>query len=231
MAGSALDSPSGDQIAATAYALPPLTPQGLSLAIVVVSILLAIITTVVVCLRIWVRTGMSGAFNRVWNTEDYLLALGFVSLASVLLRLPRDLGSVSSANNRAAPILTLGRFCCSRSSLWRWCARRPSTFSALRNPRRRIHHILGGPLLHLFNDSQMRDWLHVHSNRQTESSNTSHIGQYLYNGSHCNTCTGFRLPQLQTFCGYVESCVVSHMSQHDRDITGCARLRVLLTAP
>lgn len=77
------NSASGQQLAASADALQLLSPQGLSLGIVVVSILLAIVTTIVVCLRVWVRTGMSGAFNRVWNTEDYLLVLSFVSITVI----------------------------------------------------------------------------------------------------------------------------------------------------
>lgn len=79
MAETTASLPSGEQIAASANDLQLLSPRGLSLGIVVVSVLLAIITTIVVCLRVWVRTGMAGAFNQVWNTEDYLLVLGFVS--------------------------------------------------------------------------------------------------------------------------------------------------------
>ena len=79
MASDAIGSPSGAQLAAAAYALPPLTPKGLSLGIVVFSILFAIITTAVACLRIWVRMGMSGSITRTWGVEDYFFVLGFVS--------------------------------------------------------------------------------------------------------------------------------------------------------
>lgn len=84
MVSTAAASPSGEQLAAIAYALPPLAPRGLSLSIVVVSVFLAIVSTVVVCLRIWVRTGMSGAINRMWGIEDYLFVLGFVSREVIL---------------------------------------------------------------------------------------------------------------------------------------------------
>ncbi|KAH6643223.1 hypothetical protein C7974DRAFT_119839 [Boeremia exigua] len=78
MATTAAGSPSGEQIAASAYALEPLTPQGVSRAIVVLSIFLAVISTTVVGLRVWVRTGMSGALSKVWYIEDYLLGLGYI---------------------------------------------------------------------------------------------------------------------------------------------------------
>ncbi len=84
MAAPATDSLSGEQIADIAYTLPTLTPRGLSLGIVVASITLAVITTVVVSLRIWVRTGLSRALGRIWKIEDYLLVVGFVSLALLL---------------------------------------------------------------------------------------------------------------------------------------------------
>ncbi|KAJ8116626.1 hypothetical protein OPT61_g1990 [Boeremia exigua] len=85
MATNAAGQLSGEQIAAIAYALPTLAPQGLALGIVVASILLAVVTTIVVCLRIWVRMGLSGALDKTWSTEDYLLVMGFIPfLASVV---------------------------------------------------------------------------------------------------------------------------------------------------
>ncbi|KAF1923839.1 uncharacterized protein M421DRAFT_302964 [Didymella exigua CBS 183.55] len=68
----------GQEIASAAYVLPPLQPQGLSLGIVAVSILLAIITLLVACLRIWVRLGLLTGLTRVWKTEDYLFVLALV---------------------------------------------------------------------------------------------------------------------------------------------------------
>lgn len=68
----------GETIGQAAYALPPLTPSGLGAGVEAVSIFLAIVTTIVVCLRVWVRAGFSGAGTRVWGVDDYLLLLGFV---------------------------------------------------------------------------------------------------------------------------------------------------------
>ena len=69
----------GQQIAATAYALPSLSLQGLSMSIVVVSVILAIVTFLVACLRIWVRLGLLHGLSRVWKTEDYLFVSALVS--------------------------------------------------------------------------------------------------------------------------------------------------------
>lgn len=69
----------GQQISAAAYALPPLELHGLSLAILVVSALLAIFTVAIAGLRIWVRLGLISGLTRVWKIEDYLLVLSLVS--------------------------------------------------------------------------------------------------------------------------------------------------------
>lgn len=74
----------GDQIAAAAYSLPPLEPQALSLGIVVVSVILAVITLFVACLRICVRLGLLKSIARVWKTEDYLFVLALVGRFIVL---------------------------------------------------------------------------------------------------------------------------------------------------
>lgn len=74
----------GQQIAAAAYALPPLEPKQLSLSIVVVSVILAIVTLFVACLRVWVRLGLLKGLSRVWKTEDYLFVSALVGRPIVL---------------------------------------------------------------------------------------------------------------------------------------------------
>lgn len=75
-----MSTPTGEALSALAYTLPPLTPHGFGLTIEVISILLAIISVIVVCLRVYVRTGLSGAINRFWGVDDYLVVIGFVSI-------------------------------------------------------------------------------------------------------------------------------------------------------
>ncbi|KAM0812006.1 hypothetical protein AB5N19_14323 [Seiridium cardinale] len=68
----------GEEIAAIAYALPALKPTGLGAAIEVISIMLAIITTIVVGLRVWVRAGLLSGHKETWGIDDYLLVVGFL---------------------------------------------------------------------------------------------------------------------------------------------------------
>lgn len=75
---------SGEAIALEAYALPPLNPTGLGARVEAVSILIAIVTSIAVGLRVWVRTGYSVTGSRLWGIDDYLLLIGFVSLSRML---------------------------------------------------------------------------------------------------------------------------------------------------
>ncbi|KAK9415875.1 hypothetical protein SUNI508_10004 [Seiridium unicorne] len=68
----------GEEIAAISYTLPALNPTGLGAAIEVVSILLAIITTIIVGLRVWVRAGLARGKTESWGVDDYLLVVGFL---------------------------------------------------------------------------------------------------------------------------------------------------------
>lgn len=73
------DQPSGEAIAAAAYALPPLAAKGLGAGVEGISIALAVLTTIVVALRVWVRSGFSGMGAKAWGLDDYLVVIGFVS--------------------------------------------------------------------------------------------------------------------------------------------------------
>lgn len=72
----------GQQLAALAYAVPPITPEGNGNALVLnaVVITFTVISTVIVGLRVWVRLFLSDAdTGRTWGVDDYLAVLGFVS--------------------------------------------------------------------------------------------------------------------------------------------------------
>ncbi|ORY57767.1 uncharacterized protein BCR38DRAFT_353944 [Pseudomassariella vexata] len=66
----------GEQIAALAYALPPLEPEGLCYFVEIISIIIGVIATIVVGLRVWIRAGLSGATKRIWGVDDYLVIIG-----------------------------------------------------------------------------------------------------------------------------------------------------------
>ncbi|KAI0018203.1 hypothetical protein F4780DRAFT_752443 [Xylariomycetidae sp. FL0641] len=70
--------PTGEQIAAMAYALPPVQVQDLALAVEVTAIVLGVLSASIVGLRIWVRAGFSGAVNRTWGMDDWLCVIGFL---------------------------------------------------------------------------------------------------------------------------------------------------------
>lgn len=81
MADSSVSTPpSGEQLAAIANALPPLPPLGLGIAVEVLSILFAVVATISLVLRIYVRTGLSRGSGNVWGVDDYLAVIGFVSI-------------------------------------------------------------------------------------------------------------------------------------------------------
>lgn len=70
------------EMAALAYAVPPIAPQGLALVLEVVVYIFSVLTTVVIFLRVWVRAVWldSDSGRRLWGMDDSLAVLGFVSL-------------------------------------------------------------------------------------------------------------------------------------------------------
>lgn len=72
-------SMTGEEIAAYAYSLPPLTPKGLGPGVIFVALLMGVTSLLVVSLRAWVRAGYSGASTRTWGPDDYLAVGGTVS--------------------------------------------------------------------------------------------------------------------------------------------------------
>lgn len=70
------------EAAAIAYAVQPIAPQGLALAIEIVVYIFFVLTTIPVILRVWARSSwMSSETGRVsWGLDDSLAVLGFVSL-------------------------------------------------------------------------------------------------------------------------------------------------------
>lgn len=70
----------GEQIQALANALPPLPPKDLGPAVQGFALVFGIVSIIVVCLRIYVRAGLSDVSPRLLGLEDYLAVLSIVSL-------------------------------------------------------------------------------------------------------------------------------------------------------
>ncbi|KAE8447336.1 hypothetical protein EG329_010894 [Mollisiaceae sp. DMI_Dod_QoI] len=71
----------GAMLSAAAYAQPPIVPHGLALTIVVVLLITAVIATIIISLRIYVRALMvkkSGGV-RVWGWEDTFAVWGYLA--------------------------------------------------------------------------------------------------------------------------------------------------------
>jgi len=68
----------GAELSAAAYAQPPITPEGLALRLIIVIWVTAIIATIVVGLRVYVRAWMLRK-AKVWGWEDTFAVLGYVS--------------------------------------------------------------------------------------------------------------------------------------------------------
>ncbi|RYP18747.1 hypothetical protein DL765_003769 [Monosporascus sp. GIB2] len=68
------------ELAALAYAEPPITPRGLSRALSVLSIIFLVLATIVITLRIWVRAWMLKD-NKGWGLDDTLAVMGFIPFA------------------------------------------------------------------------------------------------------------------------------------------------------
>ncbi|KAF9771660.1 hypothetical protein IL306_010716 [Fusarium sp. DS 682] len=76
MAGSM----TGEQIRALANALEPIPPKDLGPAVQGFAIAFGITSVIVVCLRIYVRAGLSGVSPRLLGFEDYLAVLATILL-------------------------------------------------------------------------------------------------------------------------------------------------------
>ena len=69
----------GKQLSAAAYATPPIVPEGVALAVVVVSVMLMVFSTSVMALRVYARAfAKKGARGFGW--EDMFAVLSWVSL-------------------------------------------------------------------------------------------------------------------------------------------------------
>lgn len=55
-------------------------PEGLAVAMIVSSLALLILNTLVISLRIWVRTGMFDA-KKLWGWDDTVICVAYVSMA------------------------------------------------------------------------------------------------------------------------------------------------------
>ncbi|KAF6518007.1 hypothetical protein HZS61_002085 [Fusarium oxysporum f. sp. conglutinans] len=73
-------SMTGEQIQALADALEPLTPKDLGPAVQGFAIAFGITSVVVVCLRVYVRAGLSGVSPRLLGFEDYLAVVATILL-------------------------------------------------------------------------------------------------------------------------------------------------------
>ena len=69
----------GAALSAAAYAQPPIRPEGLALGLIIVIWVTAVIATIVVGLRVYVRAWMLRR-AKVWGWEDTFAVMGYVSL-------------------------------------------------------------------------------------------------------------------------------------------------------
>jgi hypothetical protein len=68
----------GAALSAAAYSQPPIRPEGLALRLIIVIWVTAVIATIVVGLRVYVRVWMLRR-AKVWGWEDTFAVLGYVS--------------------------------------------------------------------------------------------------------------------------------------------------------
>lgn len=71
----------GAILSAAAYSQPPIVPKGLAQTLIVVVLITAVIATIIVALRVYVRAWMvrKAGGVRVWGWEDTFAVWGFVS--------------------------------------------------------------------------------------------------------------------------------------------------------
>lgn len=200
----------GQQLAAAAYVLTPLEPRGLSLGIVVVSILLAIVTLLVACLRIWVRMGLLTGLVRVWKTEDYLFVLGLVSLFFILR-------SICSYHGLIEPSLTVQQAPFLPSIVLAIIAvhygvgtrdeHLPSPLYAVRAGE----YIIYWEVLFFVSSTLIKSAIGFTCIRIDQRRRVTYpvLLNIFYHGAHCCTCLGIRVCQLQTSSSYLESRFVS----------------------
>ncbi|RYP65405.1 hypothetical protein DL771_008329 [Monosporascus sp. 5C6A] len=67
----------GEEVRALAYAEPPIQPVGLGPTIVPLVYVMTILSTIVVCGRVWARTKLLDTGQR-WILEDYLAVIGYL---------------------------------------------------------------------------------------------------------------------------------------------------------
>lgn len=77
-------SMTGEQIQALVEALPPLEPKDLGPAVQGFALAFGITSVIVLCLRLYVRAGLSDVSPRLLGIEDYLAALATVSTYTVI---------------------------------------------------------------------------------------------------------------------------------------------------
>ena len=94
---ASLENMSGEQLAQLAYSEPPLEPHGLARGVEIYMYFAAIITTIIVGLRVYVRAFMNE--GRAWGPDDYLAVLGYVSS-------PKPLGSLRKTKTSFVWLLT-----------------------------------------------------------------------------------------------------------------------------
>ena len=74
---ASLEGMTGEQLAELAYNEPPLQPHGLARGVEAYMYFAAIITSIIVGLRVYVRAFMNE--GRAWGVDDYLAVFGYVS--------------------------------------------------------------------------------------------------------------------------------------------------------
>lgn len=78
---SASQNLTASEVAAIAYALPPISPEGLALVLEIFVYIFSVLATITIILRIWVRAYWldSESGRGLWGVDDSLAVLGFVS--------------------------------------------------------------------------------------------------------------------------------------------------------
>ncbi|TVY83698.1 hypothetical protein LSUE1_G001140 [Lachnellula suecica] len=68
----------GAMLSLAAYAAPPIVPKGLALTLIVVVLVTAILATIIIALRVYVRGWISRS-SKVWGWEDTFAILGYLA--------------------------------------------------------------------------------------------------------------------------------------------------------
>jgi hypothetical protein len=141
------ESLTGEQIQALVDALPPLPPKDLGPAVQGFALAFGITSIIVVCLRIYVRAGLSDVSPRLLGLEDYLAVLSTVCRPT-LTASPHGSGPLitSCSTDHIHTSYSLFR---SYDTLWRRIPRCQHPITVVPHTSHPIPDLLGSLVLHL----------------------------------------------------------------------------------